>query len=299
MEEARFSFEGPLDLRTTFGFRLGPLDPTYVFEGRAVWHATHTREGPVTLRLSHDGSEVVARAWGAGAAWALDEVPRMVGLGEWTPMPEVHPTITELAARHEGIRPSIAIGLLDLLVRVILQQRVTFKDAASAKRKLVLKHGGPAPGGDEVPDNLHIAPSAKTLHALRYFDYHPCGVERSRAEIIRRVSRRGASIERFRDLPAKEAKRRLRSFSGVGPWTAALVAGTGLADTDAVPTGDYHLPNTVAWVLAREERADDARMLELLEPFRPHRFRVLQLIEAEGLHAPRRGPRMPRMRWKE
>ncbi len=55
-----------------------------------------------------------------------------------------------------------------------------------------------------------------------------------------------------------------------------------LGDADAVPTGDLHLPDEVGWALAGERRADDARMLELLEPFRGHRFRLLRLLLAAG-----------------
>ena len=62
---------------------------------------------------------------------------------------------------------------------------------------------------------------------------------------------------------------------------------------DAVSVGDYHLPNVVAWALASEARADDARMLELLEPYRGQRGRVIRLLEASGIGAPRFGPKMP------
>ena len=63
-------------------------------------------------------------------------------------------------------------------------------------------------------------------------------------------------------------------------------------DPDAISVGDYHLPNVVAWALAREPRADDAHMLELLEPYRGQRGRVQRLLEAAGIQAPRYGPRM-------
>jgi hypothetical protein len=56
--------------------------------------------------------------------------------------------------------------------------------------------------------------------------------------------------------------------------------------------GDFHLPNLVAWALAGEPRADDVRMLELLEPYRGQRGRVQRLLEASGMQAPRYGPRM-------
>ncbi|MBV8292297.1 MAG: DNA-3-methyladenine glycosylase 2 family protein, partial [Mycobacterium sp.] len=38
----------------------------------------------------------------------------------------------------------------------------------------------------------------------------------------------------------------------------------------------------------------DADMIELLEPMRPHRHRVVRLLEASGLaYEPRRGARLP------
>jgi hypothetical protein len=49
----------------------------------------------------------------------------------------------------------------------------------------------------------------------------------------------------------------------------------------------------VAWALAGQPRGDDARMLELLEPFAGHRGRVCALLERAGIGAPRFGPRMP------
>jgi 3-methyladenine DNA glycosylase/8-oxoguanine DNA glycosylase len=63
-------------------------------------------------------------------------------------------------------------------------------------------------------------------------------------------------------------------------------------DADAVSVGDYHLPNLVAYALAGEPRADDARMLELLEPYRGHRGRVIRLVMAGGRSPPRYGPRL-------
>ena len=55
-----------------------------------------------------------------------------------------------------------------------------------------------------------------------------------------------------------------------------------LGDPDAVPLGDLHLPQEVGRALAGEPGADDARMLELLEPFRGSRFRLLRLLLAAG-----------------
>jgi 3-methyladenine DNA glycosylase/8-oxoguanine DNA glycosylase len=88
------------------------------------------------------------------------------------------------------------------------------------------------------------------------------------------------------------ARQRLTAYPGVGPWTAAEVTSRAMGDADAVSIGDFHLPNVVAWLLAGEARADDARMLALLEPWRGQRGRVIRLLEASGVGPPRFGPRL-------
>jgi 3-methyladenine DNA glycosylase/8-oxoguanine DNA glycosylase len=78
---------------------------------------------------------------------------------------------------------------------------------------------------------------------------------------------------------------------GIGPWTASIVRRLTFGDPDSVIVGDYNLPALVAWTLTGERRADDARMLELLEPFRGQRGRVQRLLTLAGARPPRRAPR--------
>jgi 3-methyladenine DNA glycosylase/8-oxoguanine DNA glycosylase len=99
-------------------------------------------------------------------------------------------------------------------------------------------------------------------------------------------------LEETRTLPLVDAYRRFRALPGVGAWTAAEVAFRALGDPDAVSLGDFHIPNMVAWALAGEPRGTDHRMLELLEPYRGQRGRVIRMLEAAGISAPRYGPRL-------
>ena len=94
-------------------------------------------------------------------------------------------------------------------------------------------------------------------------------------------------------MGAPEARRRLTAIPGVGPWSAAEVALVALGDADAVSLGDFHLPHQVCWALAGVPRGDDDTMLELLEPYRGHRGRVLRLLFEGGVAAPRFGSRLP------
>jgi 3-methyladenine DNA glycosylase/8-oxoguanine DNA glycosylase len=107
---------------------------------------------------------------------------------------------------------------------------------------------------------------------------HEMGIGARRAATLREGAIRGASLERLRSLPADVAIDKLQSIRGVGPWTANAVARDAFAHPDAVPVGDFHAPYVVTAALTGRE-GDDAAMLEVLEPFRPHRARVVLLIE--------------------
>ena len=105
------------------------------------------------------------------------------------------------------------------------------------------------------------------------------GIERSRARTVREIAKRAARLEEIVGMERADAVARLEAVRGVGPWTSGWVMGAAWGDRDAIPIGDFHLPNTVSWALAGEPRASDERMLELLEPFRPQRRRALMLIK--------------------
>ena len=92
-------------------------------------------------------------------------------------------------------------------------------------------------------------------------------------------------------MTTTEARKRLEAVPGVGRWTSAEIARIAWGDGDAVSVNDFHLPHTVSWALAGEARGTDERMLELLEPYGSQRARVVRLIEAAGIAAPKFGPR--------
>jgi 3-methyladenine DNA glycosylase/8-oxoguanine DNA glycosylase len=280
----------PLDLRLTLlPLARGLGDPTIrLATTRAAW-ATRTPDGPATLCLEVVRTELRARAWGPGAAWALWVAPALVGLGDDPgALRARHPIVRELARRLTGLRLGRTNRVVESLVPAILEQKVTGSESSHAFRGLIRRHGERAPG----PFDLMILPAPARLAALPYYAYHPLGVERRRADTIRWAAAHAERLEEIVDLPLEAAYSRLHSLPGVGAWTAAEVAVRALGDADAVSVGDFHIPNTVAWALAGEPRATDERMLQLLEPYRGQRGRVIRLLEAAGVAAPRYGPRL-------
>lgn len=290
--ERTIPIEGPLDLRLTLShLGHGAADPTFRVVDGAAWRATRTPTGPATVEIVRLPDAVRVRAWGPGAAWALAAAPELIGADDDPAALEPHhPLVRELARRMPGLRIGRTRAVFEALVPAILGQKVTSTEAGRAYRGLIRAFGEPAPG--PVANDLRLLPSPETVARLPYHAFHPLGLEQRRAEMLIRVARVAARLEESVALAPSEAYRRLASVTGIGPWTAAKVGRTAFGDPDAVLVGDFHLPNAVCWALAGEPRGDDARMLELLGPYRGQRGRVIALIGAAGIHAPRYGPPM-------
>ena len=244
--------------------------------------------GPVSFRLDSSVGVVDLEAWGPGASWLADNLESFIGL---TDDPDAlvphHEVVRRRHLRNQGLRIAASGAVFDSVVHWVVHQKVTGKGAARSMRDLLRMHGEPAPG----PLGLRLGPTPASLASLRYEDFHPLGIERKRAEVLRTVGRRVSRLEKILEMTTSEASDRLQAFPGIGPWTAANVVGTVLGDPDAVQVGDYHIPNTVSWALAGEPRGTDERMLELLEPYRGQRRRVVLLLK--GISAPKYGPRSP------
>ena len=286
------TIDGPLDLvRSLAPLVRGNGDRTIRLAGDRAWWTTRTPAGPATLGLSTDGSgRLRAEAWGPGSDAALARIPDLFGPGTESLRDTPTGPVARLSRRLPGIRILRTGSVFDVLVAAILEQKVTGTEAHRAWHGLVRRHGDVAPGPSDL--GLRVFPAPATLAALPYWAYHEIGLERRRADLIRSIAARPAGFEAIVDMPLPDAHARLVAVPGIGPWTAAEVAIRALGDVDAVSVGDFHLPNLVAWALAGEPRADDTRMLELLEPFRGRRALAVRLLESSGLRPPRYGPRL-------
>lgn len=284
----------PVDLRVSLAplrAGLGRHDPTIRLTVDQALRAAWTPDGAATLHVHVVGARARCEAWGDGAEWALDHAPGLVGAHDDLAGfdPDRHPVLARSHRRLPGLRMIRSGQVADVLVPTILGQKVTGVEARRAWQAMVRWWGRPAPG----PGGLSLPPTAADLGRRTYDAFHRAGVERTRAVTLIEACRRIDRLQEAADMAPTEAHRRLTAVRGVGPWTAGIVRRVAFGDADAVETGDYHLPNVIAWNLAGEPRADDDRMLELLAPFAPHRGRALRLVELAGAGAPRRGPRMP------
>ena len=284
-----FTPQRPLDLWLTLG-ALGS-GPSLRHHDGDIWRATRTPEGPASIRLHRRRSgEVDVEAWGPGSEWAVLHAPEWCGERDddtgFTPR---HPLIAQLQREIRGVRMPRTNAVFEALVPTVILQQVTTVEARDSYHHLVNALGETAPG----PVSLKIPPAPAVLADTPYWQFHRFGIERRRAEVIIRAARSVKRLEETSQMDVASAYRRLLAFPGVGAWTAAKVAMVALGDADAVPVGDYHLPHSIGFALEGTVRSTDERMLELLEPYRGHRARVVRLITAAGIAAPRFGPKKP------
>ena len=286
-ERQVLTLPAPIDLRLTLApVAHGSGDPTVRFRDDGIWMGLRTTAGPATLRLQATASGLVASAWGPGAGLAVEGTPALIGTEDDPAMLRPrHSILVDLVRRHPGLRLPRTNRPWEALLPAICEQKVTGIAARQAYRGIVRTHGEAAPG----PGGIWLAPDPAALAGLPYFAFHRFGLERRRADVIRRAT---AVIGRVQAAEPARAHALMAAIPGIGPWTLAEVERVAFGDPDAVSIGDFHMPNLVAWALAGEPRADDARMLALLEPYRGQRGRVQRLLEVSGLRPPRYGPRM-------
>jgi len=289
----------PVLLRPTFNLhRRGAGDPTHRRVGDLWFRATRTPTGPVLVKLLVAGDTVSARAWGEGAEWALEQLPRLVGeeddLDGFAPQPQ-HTLLVEAHRRFAGFRIGRTEAVFEALAPACIEQVVTGAEAFRAWRLLVREFGELAPGPAADPDSpaygMRVPPTPAAWSRVPSWRFLAAGVEQRRSRTLVNAAPRAAALERTLQADHAGADRALRSLPGVGPWTSAETRQRAHGDPDAWSIGDYHVGRGISWALTGEQLDDDA-CEELLEPYRGHRFRVQMLLGLTGLRPPRRAPRM-------
>lgn len=282
-----------MDAARTLGpLRRGRGDPSFRRDPDGVWwRATTTPAGAATVAVRVDRDGVHYAAWGPGSEWVMETVPGWLGAhDDRSDFRPADPIVLRLDHRFPGLRLGRTNRIWDTMIAAIIEQKVTSAEAHQVWRSLLLTAGGPAPG--PAGDRMRVPPTAQALLELTDWQWHRIGLDGQRRRTLRAAATVASRLEAGVQMSAQDAARRLQVVPGIGIWTAAETMQRALGDPDAVSVGDYHIPSLVGWALVGD-KVDDQRMLELLEPFRPQRQRVVRLIELGAPRPPRHGPRAP------
>jgi 3-methyladenine DNA glycosylase/8-oxoguanine DNA glycosylase len=282
----------PLDVRRVLSRdRRGTGDPTLRYAEDGVWRTVTTVDGPATVRITGSAARLRVQAWGPGGVAAGRSVPRWLGAEDRVDGFDAgaHPLVARVHRSTPWLRLGSTGRVWDALLPAVLEQKVTGLEAHRTFRELLRLAGEPAPG--PAPAGMRVVPSPERVLAVTDWQWHGVGLDGARRRALRAVASVASRLEAGAHVDCDDLRRRLRSIPGIGVWTAAEVAQRAVGCPDSVSVGDYHLKNLVGWSLAGR-KTDDAGMLELLEPWRGHRQRVVRLLEVGGSMPPKRGPRM-------
>lgn len=291
--------------------------------GAGAWWVTQQYDdagnhlGASTLRLDQlSSSEVRVRAV-AETRVALEQVlagaPQMLGSADnWSAFeallhaqressgPQRHLTgqLLEVRRRHPGVRLPATGALFEQLCTVVLEQKVTHDQARHSWRKLLQGHGDvpPASPGLPTPSRMRLPPTPQQLREVASWQWHQMWVQPALATTTRQVAERAPALHRLAatdlgtDSVAQLAEK-LTSIPGIGRWSAAETLQRTHGASDLVSVGDYHLAHFVGEALTGR-RTDDDGMLKLLEPYRPHRQRLVRLLGLTGFRQQRFGPKL-------
>ena len=288
----------PVNARLTLSsLRHGLRDPTHRVEpDGTVWRTALTGTGAVIYRIrQHRLDDLVIDAWGHGAAELADGIRDELGARDH---PErfqpAHPFLRAARRRLVGLRVPATRRLFEALVPAVIEQRVVGKDAMAGWTRLVKLHGTPAPAAGSASTGLLVPPTPEAWERIPSWDWRQAGIDDQRSRTVILAARQAARLDQSATDP-EAAYRLLASVPGVGPWTAAQVGHRALGDADALPLGDYHLGRLTGIALLGRPLEDD-EVEGFYEQWRPHRYRVVRLLELTPGAAPRRAPRAPRNR---
>lgn len=296
--ETTLPIVGPYDLdRTMSVLTMGRGNPCLRHNDAIAQLTLHTPEGPVAIAASRVDDRLKVIVDGAGRDWVEPHLAGIFGLEDDPSGFEPGGQLQRPAEKLAGLRLPRLPAISGRLTQIVLQQLISFRDACRAWRLLVRRYGEEVPGSD----GLFHAPSSERLGRLAVHELMACEVLPRHARVVLQLAKQAAGIERLWDAGNDPtAIDRLSEFllkqPGVGPWTVGYLRGAGLGDADALVLGDYGHPHQVAYFFTGEEKGDDEQMLRLLEPYRPHRFRVLMLLILATPAPPRCGPRRTPLR---
>ena len=251
-------------LRSTLAaHRSGVCDPTTQLSERSFLHATHTPDGPATLLLR----------WAAGSRhpWPSPASPRGVGpgrsvdargvdelTGSTTTPVQPRPGLSanrsccgRCRPRCRPISAPAAICITGCCRRSSSNGSPRSRLAASGD-DCVVHSARRRPGRlrSSAACCCHPRPMISARQPIWWFHRH--GIEAKRAGTLIEVARHHDKLWSWCRADPSLASDRLRRSPASARGRSGRCSGPCLGDADAVPVGDFHLPNIVAWNLAGE-----------------------------------------------
>jgi len=167
-----------------------------------------------------------------------------------------------------GLKPFRPPDLFQMLVIAISEQQISMTAAHSIRERLLASFGTAA-------GKLTAFPRPRDIASLDEGRLRACGLSQRKAEYLiglaQKVIAGEIDIASWDDMPDDELIGLLRSYRGVGEWTAEYILVRGLGRTDVVPASDLGVRRVVGHYLADGKELSPQEVREILEPWAPWR----------------------------
>lgn len=156
--------------------------------------------------------------------------------------------LANVVKRRPGIRIPQLADPFEAAVRAIVGQLISVSAARSVLGRLVSCFGA-GPSNGAYP-HFRAFPGPEALASVRVDQVRACGVTRAKAEAIAGLAT--ATVRGELDWtavaaqPPEEADRALRSWRGIGPWTAAYIRLRAFGDADVTLATDLGVIHALA-----------------------------------------------------
>jgi DNA-3-methyladenine glycosylase II len=165
---------------------------------------------------------------------------------------------TRLRRRKEE-RPADAYGAL---LRAIVGQQLSTKAARTIYLRVLDLFGGSTPSPEQL-----LEAGEESLRA--------CGLSGRKTEYVRDLAAHVLSgeleLDRLQELGDEEVIEEIVAVRGLGRWTAEMFLIFHLQRPDVLSGGDLGIRKAIQIEYGLEEMPTPARVLEIGEPWRPHR----------------------------
>jgi DNA-3-methyladenine glycosylase II len=165
---------------------------------------------------------------------------------------------TRLRRRKEE-RPADAYGAL---LRAIVGQQLSTKAARTIYLRVLDLFGGTTPSPEQL-----LEASEEELRG--------CGLSGRKTEYVRDLARHVLSgeleLDRLTDLDDEQVIEEIVAVRGLGRWTAEMFLLFHLQRPDVLSGGDLGIRKAIQVEYGLEEMPTPTRVLEIGEPWRPHR----------------------------
>ena len=167
-----------------------------------------TPDGDATLMVDtrlREGA-VYTAAWGEGADWALESVPRLLGADDDPSGFEPHhQIIADVWRHHRDWRIGRSGLVMEALVPSIIEQKVTGQEAFAGFRNLVHRWGNRAPGpGHDL--GVWVQPDPETLRNIPSWEWLKMHIDPGRSKAVVMAARVAHAIERTTTMSSRRGR---------------------------------------------------------------------------------------------